>query len=583
MLVDTEKQSQVRFFELFAWFWKYWKELKISFIFIVLLTPIAIGFKSYMPMFISKIFDEFAKKNINMAFVKEEVLYFFIFGLIYFSFYIVIQNLRGVTNFRLENNFRVTAFKHIVTLGQNFFQRFKTGDITTRLIDDVAESKLAWFACSGIFRFYEAVIRIGTCLFFMFKLNMFLSIVTVLPLAILVYIYTKYSNVATDYSLKTQKAISKLNSFLTTTFDGIRIIKSYNQEKNQKQAFSQVVSNQLKREIALVKVTSILQLSYSKISEITVILVFLFGGWLVINNKMSIGVLIAFNTYIFMLVWPMMDIGEFIVKGRKTGVSVNRIKELENFKADVFNIEKPLDMPEKINLQFKNLAYNFSNGNIAFRNINFSVKHGETIAIAGSLGSSKTTLIKLIPRSIDPKSGEILLNGENLKDYDISQLRKNIAYVSQIPALFSDTIKNNIIFGRENISEEEILKALKVSQLEKDLSAFPNGLDTMIGQKGVKVSGGQKQRIAIARAIIKKPKILVLDDCMSTLDAETEANLWQSLYNFIPDITIFLVTHKINTLQKADKIILMDKGQIIDIGTHKELSQCSNYYKSLYL
>jgi len=583
MLVDAEKQKQVSFFEVFSWLWGYWKNLKISLIVLVVLTPVAIAFKSYMPIFLSKIFDEFAKKDISMILIKEQVLYFFIFGLIYFIFYIFIQNLRGITNFKLENNFRITAFNHIVTLGQNFFQRFKTGDITTRLIDDVGEHKLAWFACSGIFRFYEAVIRILTCLFFMFKLNISLSIVTILPLAILVYIYSRYSHIATDYSMKTQKAISKLNSFLTTTFDGIRIIKSYNQEKNQEKAFSEVVQNQLKREIDLVKITSVLKLSYSKISEITVILVFLFGGWLVIKGQLTIGALVAFNSYIFMLVWPMMDVGEFIVQGRKTGVSIHRIKELENFKPEVINIEKPLDIPEKINLEFKNLTYYFPNGNTAFKNISFTVKHAQTIAIAGSVGGSKSTLIKLIPRSIDAQEGEILLNGENLKNYDIGQLRQSIGFVTQIPALFSDTIKNNIIFGRENISEEEILRALKISQLEKDLSSFSDGLDTMIGQRGVKVSGGQKQRIAIARAIVKNPKILVLDDCTSALDAETEADLWKSLYDFIPDITVFLVTHRVSTLQKADKIILMERGEIIDIGTHKELALWSDYYRTLYL
>lgn len=583
MINQDIQQKQIPFSETISWLWKFWGDLKFTMVFLIILTPIAMWFRSYSPIFIGNIFNELAKTNIDNQYIKSQAMYFFVYSIAHFVLYAYMQSFRGVTNFKLENSFRLNLFDYIIKLGQNFFQRFSTGDLTTRLIDDVSEKKLAWFACSGVFRFYEAVIKVIQCIVLMLIISKTLTLVTFVPLFILVFIYIRASEKTTAYSQRTQQAISRLNSFLTNTFDGIKIIKSYNQENNQEVFFDKVVEHQKQKEIELVKASSLIELSYSRLSEMIIIIMFLIGGYLVINKHLQIGDLITFNSYIFMLIWPMVDIGQFFIKGRGAGVSVQRVKELENFKPDIVNDEKKLSIDtDSINFEFKNISYVFPNGNKILKDISFNVAEGELVAIVGSVGSGKSTFINLIPRIIDPQSGNVYLNGIDIKKYNIDQLRKKVGFVPQNPSLFSDTIKNNIIFGRNTITDEELDKAITVAQLKNEIGSFTLGLETIIGQRGVTLSGGQKQRVAIARAIVERPEILILDDCTSALDAETEAKLWNELYKFIPGITVFLITHRVSTLQKAHKIILLDEGKVVGIGTHAQLVENSSYYRKIY-
>lgn len=580
--LPVQEKEELPLNETIRWLWKFWGELKPLILLMLILTPITMWFRSVTPIFMANIFNEFALNKPDFSFIQNQIFLLLIYSIVHFILYSFLQSLRGSTNFDLENSFRLSLFNYLVKLDYNFFQRFSTGDLITRIIDDISEKKLAWFACSGIFRFYEAVIKIAQIVFFMFYLSPILTWATILPTSLIIIIYIKFSQKTTEYSKKSQQAISELNSFLTNTIDGIKIIKSYNQEKNQEMFFDNVVENQKTKELELIKASSIIELTYSRLSEMIMVLIFLMGGYLVINNKIPLGTLVAFNAYIFMLIWPMVDIGSFFVKGRRAGVSVQRVKELENFTPAIINVENAIKVPqENFSIEFKNANYVFSNGNKVLDNINFKVKKGELVVITGSVGSGKSTLLNFITRVIDPAEGEVLLNNKNLKNYDLFELRKSIGFVSQTPYLFSDTIKNNIVFGRE-IDDEKLTKAIKVAQLENEIENFSEKLDTLIGQRGITLSGGQKQRVSIARAIIQKPEILILDDCTSALDTETETKLWNALYDFIPGITVFLVTHRIKTLEKADKIVLLEKGKVVDIGSHKELLLRSEYYKKIY-
>lgn len=575
-----EKVEELSLKDTFKWLWKFWGKLKFLLVILLIITPITIFFRSYMPIIISRIFDNLENNNINI--VKDNIFLFGLFGFIHLILYILLQSLRGVINYKLEHNFRIKIFEHILNLSQKFYQKFTTGDLITRLVDDISERKLAWFACSGIFRFYEALIKIIQCFYFMISISPFLSFVSVIPLSLILILYIKFSMNITQYYKENQKSISNLNTFLTNSIDGIKIVKSYNLFDFQRSIFSKFVEEQKNKSVSLVKASSIIELSYSRMSEITIIIVFLFGGYLVINNKMTLGNLIAFNLYVFALIWPLVDIGQFFLKGRGAGVSVQRIKELEEFEPEIKNNTNSFKLENKIeSISFENIEYRFDNGNIGLENINFDVKSGELIAIAGEIGSGKTTLLNLIPRVINPLKGIIKINGENIEDYDTYSLRNSIGYVPQNPSLFSETIKENIIFGRE-INEEEFIKSIKISQLEKEIENFTDKENTLTGQRGVMLSGGQKQRVAIARAIAKRPKILILDDCTSALDAQTEANLWKSLYDYVPGITVFLVTHRANTLSKANKVIFLEKGKITAIGTHKELLENFKSYREIY-
>lgn len=564
------------------WLWPFWQPLFPRLVFLLLATPLVVLFDAYVPMLIRQIVDGLSQHNLRPEWLWEKSLLILGLGLAHFVLYVLVQSTRGATNFGFENRFRMRLAAKLVQQGQSFFYTFRTGDVSTRLIDDISENKLGWFACSGIFRLYEALLMISGCVWFMWHLHAGLTLLTALPLLFVAFFYVHSSRRTQAYSRHSQKAISALNSFLTSTLEGIRVVKAYHQEQRQIQAFAEVVEQQMQKEIQLVKVSSLLQLSYSRFSELGALVILAVGGYLVIQKVMSLGDLIAFNAYIFMLIWPMVDVGQFFIKGRAAGISVERVREMEAFPPEIVTQKQALPFPSgAFELELHDVSYHFGEQS-GLQHLSLRLQSGQTVAFAGPVGSGKTLLLNLIPRIIQPQQGQITLNGCNLVDYDVADLRRQIGYVSQSPSLFSATIAENIRLGRD-ISQEDLHWAVEVAQLQQDLPLFAQGLDTRVGQHGVKLSGGQKQRIAIARALAGKPRILILDDCTSALDAETEARLWQALYTFMPGLLVLLVTHRVSTLQRAEPIYLLSRGSLLGQGSHQGLLQAFPQYRDLYL
>lgn len=582
MLANPPSEDASSLSVTLRWLWPFWKPLFPRLVFLLLATPLVVVFDAYVPMIIRQIVDGLSQHNLQPAWLWQKSLLILGLGLAHFVLYVLVQSTRGATNFGFENRFRMRLAEKLVKQGQSFFYTFRTGDVSTRLIDDISENKLGWFACSGIFRLYEALLMIAGCVWFMWHLHVGLTLLTALPLLFVAFFYIHSSRRTQAYSRHSQKAISALNSFLTSTLEGIRVVKAYNQEQKQIQAFAGVVNQQMQKEIQLVKVSSLLQLSYSRFSELGALVILAAGGYLVIQKVMTLGDLIAFNAYIFMLIWPMVDVGQFFIKGRAAGVSVERVREMEAFPPEIAPQGQALAFPaEDFELSLEDVNYHFGQQS-GLQGLNLSLKSGQTAAFAGAVGSGKTLLLNLIPRIIQPQQGRITLNGRDLADYNLADLRRQIGYVSQSPSLFSDTIAENIRLGRE-ISEADLHWAVEVAQLQQDLPLFAQGLETRIGQHGVKLSGGQKQRIAIARALAGKPRILILDDCTSALDAETEARLWQALYTFMPGLLVLLVTHRVSTLQRAEPIFLLARGSLLGQGSHLTLLRDFSLYRDLYL
>jgi len=574
-------QSERSMLGTLKWLWPFWQPLRWRLAFLILVTPLSVLFDVWVPMVTKQIFDALQTATMSTEFLAQKVLLILGLGFLHFVFYLVVQSVRGVTNHHFENAFRMRLSRVMIQLGQTFFYRFRTGDVTTRLIDDISEKKLGWFACSGIFRLYEALLVIVGCLFFMLQLNLLLTLITALPLGVIALFYVRSSRRTLVYSEQSQQAISALNSYLTSTLDSIRVLKAYGQEDRAASAFGEVVENQYHKEIALAKVASLLQISYSRFSELGMLVIFLVGGWLVIEGHITLGSLIAFNAYIFMLIWPMVDIGQFFIKGRQASISVERVRELEDYPPEILNTPQPVAWPSgELHLGFEAVSYAFE-ARPALQAVSFSAHSGQILALAGAIGSGKSLLLDMVPRMLEPQSGRLLLNDLPLADYDLHQLRAQLGFVSQTPSLFSATIRENILFGREGLSEQALADAMEVAQLTQDLPQFSAGLDTLVGQRGVKISGGQKQRIAIARALIHRPRILILDDCTSALDAETEARFWQALHDFVPGMLVLLVTHRVRTLQRADQIVLLQQGQVVAQGKHSQLSQ-HPLYQQLY-
>jgi ATP-binding cassette subfamily B protein len=581
------------------WFWKYYKHYPYVLAVLILLTPVHRYLQVVIPRLIEFTIDYIKSGQVSSNRFAERVVstgnnwgistaLSFGLSLIILSFiatllYSFVQSHRAWMNQKLEWLFRQDSFKGVTFKGPDFFNKFRTGDLVTRMTDDVAE-KLSWFACSGIFRFYEAALMVIFSIIMMADINLELTLWSVGILPFCVVIFFKSATSLDKRYDNLQKRISDFNDVMEACFSGIRVVKAYVQEKAQKNKFEYALQNRKKAEIDVVKTATIIDSLYGYIWQVGIIIVLLVGGLLVIKANLTLGELIAFIYYVVWLVFPMFDIGQFLVKARQSAVSINRLLELEKVKQMVVDEGTiPANGNIKGHISFRNVEFVFPGSERKILNrISLDIENGKTIAVVGKVGAGKSWLVNMIPRLVDPTDGEVLIDGHNLRKFKLEDLRKCIGYVPQEPALFSDTIRNNILFGRNNISDTTMHWAIEVAQLKDEIAHFPNGVDTPIGTRGMAISGGQKQRLALARALVGKPKILILDDCTSALDSRTEAALWNRLHEVMPGMTAVIITHRPDTLERADNIYVLDNGQVIESGRHAELISRDGHYAKIY-
>ena len=485
-----------------------------------------------------------------------------------FLTFIMRQTLINVSRF-IEFDLKNEIFQKYQDLDINFYKNNRVGDLMNRISEDV--SKVRMYVGPALMYSINTITLFIIIITYMFSIDVKLTLYTVTPLPLLSFIIYKLSKKINIKSLKVQESLSKLTTIAQESFSGISIIKSYTIEDELNKHIQEISTETKNRHVDLAKFQSWFLPMMVLLIGVSNILVIYIGGNQFIDGKIELGILAEFIIYVNMLTWPVATVGWVTSIVQQAEASQARINQFLKEKIRIINKNSEI---LKINgdLEFKNINFIYEETNIkALSDINFRLKKGESLGIIGPVGSGKSTLLELIVRNYDPMSGEILIDNLNLKKHNKNNIRENISYVPQTTFLFSDTIKNNIRFGKNDAQMPEIKKYSKISCVSDEIEDFPQKFDSILGERGINLSGGQKQRIALARALIKKPKILLLDDCLSAVDLETENEITSNLLIETGNITKVIVSQRTSTIKKCNKIIVLKDGKIIEEGNHEEL------------
>jgi ATP-binding cassette subfamily B protein len=481
----------------------------------------------------------------------------------------------------IEYDLKNEIYQHYQILSLNFYKSNRTGDLMNRISEDVG--KVRMYVGPAIMYTMNTITLFTVAIIYMVNTAPTLTLYTLLPLPILSFAIYQLSGLINKRSTIVQQSLSTLSTYTQETFSGVSVIKSYGIEPRTTIEFEGLSAENRQKQINLTKVQALffpLMILLIGISNLIVIYV---GGMQYMNGKIeNIGTIAEFIIYVNMLTWPVATVGWVTSLVQQAEASQERINEFLNTKPEIQN--KALELtPIGGDIEFNNVSFVYPDTNIeALKNVTFSLKTGETLAILGKTGSGKSTILDLIGRLYDIDQGRLLVDNTSISDLNLYSLRESIGYVPQDAFLFSDTIKNNIMFGKEDATDDEVIEAAKNARVHKNIIGFNKGYDTILGERGITLSGGQKQRVSIARAIIKKPDILLFDDCLSAVDTETEEKILKNLVKLTKGKTTIIVSHRVSSAKNADKIIVLDDGRIIQTGNHESLINTDGYYKELY-
>ena len=485
-----------------------------------------------------------------------------------------------VTSRLIEFDLKNEIYQQYQRLSLNFYKKNRTGDLMNRISEDV--SKVRMYVGPAVMYSMNMIVLLVVGFTQMIRIDVKLTMYTLLPFPLLSIAIFTLSKIIHKRSSIVQEYLSKLTTFNQEFFSGISVVKSYGIEKSIIKGFDEISDKSKEKNIHLQQANALFFPLMVFLIGISNIIVIYIGGQQYINNEIQIGTIIEFMLYVNILTWPVAVVGWVTSMIQQAEASQLRINEFLQHHPEIQNHSTaPITLQGKVD--FKNVTFTYDDTNItALKNVTFSAEAGETIAILGKTGAGKSTIIELIARLYDTKEGSILMDGNSIETINLNDLRNQIGFVPQDPFLFSETISSNIKFGKEDASKEEIIQAAKDAVVHENIIDFPNGYETILGERGVTLSGGQKQRVSIARAIIKNPKILIFDDCLSAVDTETEERILSNLKKVSKNKTTFIISHRVSSAKNADKIIVLEGGVIIQQGSHNQLINTSGYYKELH-
>jgi len=483
---------------------------------------------------------------------------------------------------RMERRLRRAFYKHLLTLSPGWFADYKVGNLMALATNDLDAVRM--MVGIGTVATFDSGFLMITSLAMMILINPLLTLYVIIPLPILSVIVGYFGKILHRRFKLVQASFASLTDKVRETISGIRVIKSYSRQDFETERFKDMSQDYVRKNIKMVIIGGMFDPLIGLVIGLSFALVLMWGGKSVILTSMSMGDFVAFNSYLGILIWPMVAVGWVINLYQRGKASLDRIVEVFEQKPDIVDSPDAVDISDVAGkIEFKHLTFKYKPDlpNV-LTDINFTIEPGEFVGITGRTGSGKTTLVSLIPHLYKTPPGTIFLDDVDICKIKLSSLRSQIGFVPQDSFLFSTTLLENIKFGAIDVDDETALRAASIAQLDKDVNDFPDGYNTLIGERGVMLSGGQKQRLSIARAIILDPPILILDDALSAVDTETEEAILEKLHRIRSGKTTIIISHRISALQSTDKIIVLDSGKIIEIGSHSELLAKKGYYSELY-
>lgn len=582
MGISTERLKQS---EAFSFILSYVKRHAGSVISGVILLMIVDFIQIIIPKIIQKTIDILGEAAFSNELILKNTIYILLLalGMIVIRFFwrvFIIGTAR-----KIEKEVRQDMFSHLQILSFSYFNKTKTGDLMALMINDVNAIRMA--TGPSFIALTDAIFMGTLSLFFMFSINVKITLFSILPLPIIILMMAKFGPMIQSRFKAVQESFSSISSYTQESFSGIRVIKGFVQEKVETSVLEKKCEDYVYKNIRLIKIWGFFFPSITLLANLSLTIFYLLGGRSVIQQSLTFGEFISFTMYLNLLVWPVIAIGWVFNIFQRGIASSRRILDLLKREPDVFESKKVNRTIKAIEgkIKIRNLTFNYpENERLVLQNINLQVQAHSSLGIMGKPGSGKSTLVSLLFRLYTIHKGEISIDGNDINSIPLVLLRGSIGYVPQDPFLFSDTIINNIAFGLDEgaVGIKEIERVAKATAIYDEIKGFNQGFDTMVGERGITLSGGQKQRLSIARALIINPKILILDDAFSSVDADTEERILQNLYSDTTNITKIITSHRVSAVKNCDSIIILEDGRIIEYGSHEQLIERDGYYNKLF-
>ncbi|MDM5283012.1 ABC transporter ATP-binding protein [Peribacillus frigoritolerans] len=566
-------------FKKLSWFFKeQWQRYTLAILFLCLVNILEV----IPPKLVGNAIDDMNNGSMTQEGVMKYVIYLLMVLIGSYLFgYLWSYLLFGGGNL-VERKLRSGFMGHLLKMTPSFYEKNRTGDLMARATNDLKAISLT--AGFGILTLVDAVLFTITVVVMMgTTISWQLTIAAVLPLPIMAVLMQIYVKKIYKRFTDAQAAFGTLNDKVLESISGVRVIRAYVQEREDEKRFEEMTEDVYRKNLAVARIDALFDPTISIIIGISYLIGLGYGAYLVFQQAITLGGLVSFNVYLGMLIWPMIAVGELINVMQRGNASLDRVQDTLSYEADVKNSMRLESITNPGNIQFNSVHFTYPSSTVVnLSDISVQLERGQTLGIVGKTGSGKTTFVKQLLREYPLGTGEIAFAGKPLEQLHLEDIREWIGYVPQDHFLFSKTVRENILFGKMDATEDELAEAIRLADFEKDLMMLPNRLETLVGEKGVALSGGQKQRISIARALIKNPEILILDDSLSAVDAKTETTIIENIQNERAGKTTIITTHRLSAVQHADRIIVLDSGKIIEEGTHADLLLNDGWYREQY-